>query len=129
MYKSTIEFASKNLSARERVKVKDTSDAISLDVATANATAAEPLLIEYDFHVILGIDNDKAENPHYSHLVIVDTAGTKFYTGSEAALRALTDITDELTDMEDDSEAIVLKFFRKPSNNYKGKEFITCALM
>lgn len=129
MYKSSVQFASKPLTARERIKIKDTSDAISLDTATAGTTAAESLLIEYDYHAVLAIENDKAENKNYNHLVIVDKAGTKFYTGSESVMRALSDICDELADMGDDGEPVVIKFFRKPSNNYKGKEFITCALV
>lgn len=129
MYKSSVEFASKTLTARERIKIKDTSDAVSLDIATTGTTAAEPLLIEYDYHAVLDIENDKAENKNYKHLVIVDKTGTKFYTGSESVMRALSDICDELADMGDDGEPVIIKFFRKPSNNYKGKEFITCALV
>lgn len=131
MYKSTVEFASKTLTARERIKIKDTSDALSLDTATAGTTAGNPLVIEYDFHAVLSIENDKAENKTYKHLVIVDKSGTKFYTGSDSVMRALSDICDELADLAEsgDSEPVYIKFFRKPSNNYKGKEFITCALM
>ena len=131
MYKASVAYASRELTARERIQIKDTADAISLDVATAGATAAAPLLIDYAFHAVISIHNDKADNKDYQHLVIVDTAGTKFYTGSDSFRRALEDIIDELTEegsYNTDDDTVTLKIFRKPSNNYTGKEFITGCL-
>lgn len=107
----------------ERVMCKDTSDAIPLD----EVTQQQPVVIDYAKHVILAIHNEKSDDKDYEKCVVIDTAGRKFVCGSATFCRELENIMDELSDNGIDSD-IHIKVYRKPSKNYKGKEFITCSL-
>ena len=122
-YEVTITESSKELNARDRIRVKDFSNAVSLD----DATQSGPVLISYDYHVLCHVHNSKSDNPEYDKCVVVDPSGTKYVTGSAAFIRSLKDI---LTECEGEIEPgeIVIECYRKPSKNYKGKDFITCSL-
>lgn len=109
--------------AYERVMCKDLGDAIPLD----EATAQEPVVIEYAKHLILGIHNEKAEDKDYEKCVVIDPDGRKFVCGSDTFRRELENIVDELSDAGITS-GFSIRVYRKPSSNYKGKEFITCSL-
>lgn len=71
---------SKDLKARERLFVKDTSDAIKLDEATAEGE----IIITPAYYAILGVHNEKADDVDYETYVVVDIAGNKFVTGSDS---------------------------------------------
>ena len=79
-YEVTITESSKELNARDRIRVKDFSNAVSLD----DATQSGPVLISYDYHVLCHVHNDKSDNPEYDKCVVVDPSGTKYVTGSAA---------------------------------------------
>ena len=121
-YSVNIKFASKVLSAKERVMLKDTTNAISLDEATQGA----PLIIDPDFYVTLEVHNDKSEDKDYLKHVIVDKAGTKYVTGSESFFTSFRAIMEE---MDGADEEFQIQAYRMPSKNYKGKEFLTCSIV
>lgn len=113
----------KDLTAKERVKIKDTTNAIRLDEATQGGA----IVIAYDYHAVLAIHNEKLDDPDYRQCVVVDTAGNKYVTGSESFFTSMSDIVDEMiaageTDFE-------LEVYRMDSKNYKGKQFITCSIV
>lgn len=113
----------KDLTARERVKIKDTTNAIKLDEATQGGA----VVIAYDYHAVLAIHNEKLDDPDYQQYVVVDTAGNKYVTGSESFFTAMTEIVDEMSAAgETDYE---LEVYRMDSKNYKGKQFITCSIV
>lgn len=113
----------KDLTARERVKIKDTTNAIKLDEATQGGA----IVIAYDYHAVLAIHNEKLDDPDYRQYVVVDTAGNKYVTGSESFFTSMTEIVDEMTAAgETDYE---LEVYRMDSKNYKGKQFITCSIV
>lgn len=113
----------KDLTAKERVKIKDTTNAIKLDEATQGGA----IVIAYDYHAVLAIHNEKLDDPDYRQYVVVDTAGNKYVTGSESFLTAMTEIVDEMSAAgETDYE---LEVYRMDSKNYKGKQFITCSIV
>lgn len=114
--------ASKELSARDRVAVKDTTNAIGLDDATKDS----PLVIAIDYYVELAVHNEKSEDKDYKKYVVVDKSGNKFVTGSESFFTAMLEIMDEMTDAGEDFE---IQVYRMPSKNYKGKEFLTCSIV
>lgn len=114
--------ASKELSARDRVAVKDTTNAIALDEATKDS----PLVIAIDYYVELAVHNEKSEDKDYKKYVVVDKSGNKFVTGSESFFTAMLEIMDEMTDAGEDFE---IQVYRMPSKNYKGKEFLTCSIV
>lgn len=113
----------KDLTAKERVKIKDTTNAIKLD----DATQGGAIVIAYDYHAVLAIHNEKLDDPDYRQYVVVDTAGNKYVTGSESFFTAMTEIVDEMSAAgETDYE---LEVYRIDSKNYKGKQFITCSIV
>lgn len=109
--------------AYERVMCKDLGDAIPLD----DATQQGPVVIEYEKHLILGIHNEKSEDKDYEKCVVIDPAGRKFVCGSATFRRELENLVAELSDAGIIS-GFNIKVYRKASNNYKGKDFITCSL-
>ena len=121
-FEAKIREASKQLSAKERVKFKDTTNAVQLDEATKD----EPVLIAPDFYVILDIHNDHSEDKDYVKYVIVSKEGTKYVTGSESFFSSFKAIVDEMGDTGEEYEVEV---YRLPSKNYKGKEFLTCSIV
>ena len=121
-YSVKIQLASKNLSAKERVAIQDTTNAIQLDEATQQGK----VLIEPDFYVELSVHNENSEDKDYTKYVVVDKSGNKYVTGSESFFTALKDILDEMADSD---EEFGVEVYRMPSKNYKGKEFLTCSIV
>ena len=125
-FKATIGLISKELTARERIMLKDTTDAIKLDEATQETDGG--ILVALSHYAVLDIHNEKSDTTDYKNYILVDTDGQKYVTGSESFYRAFTDIIDELTDAGEPVEGTTFKIYRHPSKNYSGKDFITCGL-
>ena len=120
-YSVLIKESSRELTAKQRIALKDTTGAVKLD----EATQVEPVIINVDMYAILAIHNEKSENPDYDNYIVVDKNGTKYVTGSASFWSSFMDI---FTEMEGEDEAWTLKVYRVPSKNYKGKDFITCSI-
>lgn len=119
-YEATITYTSRELTKYERVKFKDASFCIRLDEATKEGD----ILIDYDFHLVLDVHNEKAkDNKDYTQYIIVGKDGQAYLTGSKNIYNSLMDIVDE---MEGEDFSIIVT--RVPSKNYKGKEFLSCHL-
>lgn len=125
-YSSKVTYSSKELTAREKIKIKDVSACKKLDELTQNN---EHIIINVDFYAIVSIHNENADDTDYTNVVIVDKDGSRYVTGSNSFKRSLDDIMDELTDAGVlDEEDILIDVYTKPSKNYSGKSFITCSL-
>ena len=127
-YSCNVTSCSKKLSAPERIKIKDLSNAIALDSAE---TADTPLIITPDFYAELDVHNEKSKDKDYKKYVIVDTAGNKYTTGSESFWTAFKDIAGELAKATEEGEDVgdyAIEVYRLPSKNYAGKSFLTCSL-
>lgn len=122
-YNATIRECSKELSARERVLIKDTTNATSLDEATSDSDS--PLVISPDFYAVLDVHNEKSDNKDYTKYILVDKNGNKFVTGSDSFWNSFMEIMAEMED-EGDFE---IQVYRRESKNYKGKSFITCSIV
>ena len=86
------------------------------------------MVLDYDYHVILEIHNEKSKDrKDYQNVVVVDKDGTKYNTGSESFLTTLEDITGEM--LSAGEEDFSIEVYRKDSKNYKGKQFITCSVL
>ena len=121
-YSVNIREVSRSITAKERVKLKDTTNAISLDEVTQEGK----FVFEPDYYAILDVHNEQSEDKDYIKYVIVDKAGTKLVTGSESFFTSFKDIMGE---MEGCDEEFSIEVYRMPSKNYKGKEFITCSIV
>lgn len=122
-YKVTIKETSREFSARERIMLKDTSNAIKLDQAV---TPDSPVLIEPDAFAVLSIHNEKSDNVDYEVYVILDTAGNKFVTGSSSFWESFQEIWSEMLAEEEPYQIEARKI---ESKNYKGKHFLSCSII
>ena len=124
-YTTSITESSKELSVREKIKLKDLTSAIAIDKVIE---PEKPLVIAPDFYARISIHNEKLpENEQdYGTMVIVDKSGTKYYTGSDSAISSFVDIFDEMIDT---AEPFEIEFYKRESKNYSGKHFITCSLV
>lgn len=121
-YSVEIVQCSKELSHKERVKIKDTAGAIKLD----EVTQEQEVIIKPAMYAVLAIHNEKAENGDYNVYVVVDEGGTMYTTGSESFWTSFMNIYEEMRD--ETGEEWAVKAYRLPSKNYKGKDFITCSI-
>lgn len=119
-YKATIIETSRDLTARERLFIKDTSTAFKLDSLEAD----QELSFRPVDYAILNVESPKAEKP-YNTYVVVDEDGNKYVTGSESFWKAFEEIWEE---MYDEAEEYKIKVYKKESKNYQGKMFITCSI-
>ena len=110
------------LTAKQRIALKDTSDAIKLDtVCDENAVIIDPVA-----YVVLAIHNEKSDNVDYENYVIIDKNGDKYVTGSTSFWSSFIAIYDEMLDVD---EAWSIKAYKLDSKNYKGKKFLTCSII
>ena len=121
-YSVTISNSSKELTPKQRVMVKDTSDAIKLDDATKN----NDVIIDVDYFVVLDVHNEKSDNKDYKNYLLVDKSGEQYVTGSESFFTSFMDIYAEMITSDEEWK---IKAHRLPSKNYTGKEFLTCSLI
>lgn len=130
MYKSEITFASKELTKREKVMLSDVSSATKFDEVLKGVD--ETFDIEPVAYAVVSIENDKAKGEkQYEVIVILDAAGNKFVTGSQSFREAFIGIWDQMTDngVIAEGEEFSIRVYKRPSKNYSGKAFISCALI
>ena len=124
-YSVKIRESSKELSAKEKIALKDYSNATPLDSALNDI---DVLTITPVAYVILDVHNEKSkQDKDYVKYVLIDNGGNKFVTGSESFFTSFKDIFDTMAE-EAPGEEYSVDVLKKPSQNYKGKSFITCAL-
>lgn len=121
-YEVTIKETSKTLTAKERIQLKDTTDAIKLDKATQEAD----VIIDVDYYAELEIHNEKSDDKDYANYVIVAKNGNRYVTGSPSLWSSFINIFKE---MENETEAWSIKVYRMPSKNREGKDFLTCSVI
>ena len=122
-YEVKINSVSKELTARERVMLKDTRNAIKLDEAIKDT----PLVISPAYYAVLDVHNENSkEDKDFQNFVVVDTAGNKYVTGSTSFFEAFTEIVEEMSGTGEDYE---IEIYKLDSKNYKGKQFITCSIV
>ena len=121
-YSVEIKETSRELSAKERIALKDTSDATKLDVACDE----EAVIITPVAYAVLSIHNEKSDNKDYENYILQDINGEKFVTGSASFWNSFMDIYNE---MSGESEDWSIKAYKLDSKNYNGKKFITCSII
>lgn len=122
-YKATVESASWEMSAREKLRYTDFTDVIQID----EATQAGDIIIDVDKWVVVMVHNEKSDTMDYNKYVIIDKEGQVYVTGSESFWRSFIAIYEVMSDEE---EAVYsIKVYRRESKNYKGKDFLTCRII
>lgn len=129
-YEVKVSYSWKNISAREKIALKNFNTCESLDELLDGENNVE---IDVENYIVCDVHNIKAEGDKkdYKKYVIVDKSGTKYATGSPTFFRELTDIVSELEDSGEEgaTDNIVIRAYKRDSKNYKGKQFITCSLV
>lgn len=120
-FKVTIIDGSKEFTAREKIKVKDTSAMVLLN----DAVKTGDVIIDVDGFAVLSVENPKAESGEYTQTVLIDKNGTYYVTGSHSLHDSFIDI---YADMKDEQEPWSLRVYTKPSKNFSGN-FITCTIV
>ena len=121
-YSVEIKETNKELKAKERIALKDTSNATKLDEA---CNEGEVVITPVAF-AVLGIHNEKSDNKDYENYILQDVSGEKFVTGSASFWDSFMDI---YTDMSGEDEEWSIKAYKLDSKNYKGKKFLTCSII
>ena len=122
-YKATVEGASWEMSAREKLRYTDFTDVIQID----EATQAGDIIIDVDKWVVVMVHNEKSDTIDYKKYVIIDKEGQVYVTGSERFWRSFIAIYEVMSDEEETVYSI--KVYRRESKNYKGKDFLTCRII
>ena len=122
-YKVSIKEVSRDLTARERIMFKDTSNAVKLDEAIKENGS---LIITVADWAVLNIHNEKADDKDYENYIIRANDGTKYVTGSPSFWSAFSEIADE---MRGEDEEWAIEIYKMDSKNYKGKQFLTCSIV
>lgn len=122
-YEVKIIESSKELSARERISLKNFDEMISLDgvVNTENPR----LKIDVSGYVVVSVHNEKSDNVDYDKFIIIGKDGQRYITGSQPFFSSFKEIWDE---MKDENEDWGITVYKRESNNYKGKSFLTCTI-
>lgn len=124
-YSVKIAEISKEVTAKQRVMLKDTSNAIKLDAVITNND--EKVVINPDYYAVLNIHNEKSDtNKDYNNYMIVDKDGTKYITGSPSFWDSFNEIYEEMKDVDEDYS---IEVYKMDSKNYKGKKFLTCSIV
>lgn len=129
-FKVEITETATELTAKERIAIKDTTACVKLDEAVDEADkAGTKLVIDPVNFAVLEVHNEHAKegnNKDYKNYVLVDKNGTKYVTGSEAFFSSFKNIYDE---MKGENEEWAIEVYKSPSKNYTGKGFLTCSII
>ena len=127
-YSTKIVNASRELSVKEKITLKDFNDCVGLDTVV---TEEQGLIIDPDVIVEVDVHNERAkDDKDYTTIVILDKDGTKYNTSSNSLKESVQDIMEELADLDEADKAdLKIKVFKKPSKNYSGKFFLTATVI
>lgn len=116
---------SKTMTAKEKVRIKDFTNALQLDDFIK---PGEHFALDYDFHALMEVHNDRAkgDNKDYQKCVVVDKTGQSYITGSPSFITAMQEVLEE---MSESGEEFQLDCYKADSKNYSGKQFLTCTVI
>lgn len=122
-YKAMVESASWEMTAREKLRYTDLTDAIQLDEATQSGD----VIIDVDKWAVINVHNEKSDTVDYMKYVIIDKDEQVYVTGSESFWKSFVQIYEVMS--EEGETTYSIKVYRRESKNYKGKDFLTCRII
>lgn len=122
-YKAMVEDASWTMTAREKLRYTDLTDAIQLDEATQSGD----VIIDVDKWAVINVHNEKSDTVDYMKYVIIDKDEQVYLTGSESFWKSFVQIYEVMS--EEGETTYSIKVYRRESKNYKGKDFLTCRII
>lgn len=125
-YSVEITEASRDFTVREKLALKELGNAVGIDTALDEN---DSLIISPADYAVLAVHNDKAKDKKdYKKFVVIDTAGTKYVTGSESFFKNFIEIFETMKE-EAPEEEYQIECYKRPSKNYTGKNFISCSMI
>lgn len=119
MYKVSITETSAELTAREKLMMEYTTNAVRLNDIEGELT------ITPKAYAILHGEDDEGENDPYDKIIITDEEGQKYTTGSKAFRDNFLKIWNT---MAEENEPYQIKIYKVKSNKREGS-FITCSII
>ena len=121
MYKQNVIAASKELTKKDLLRLKDTSAALSLnDLVKPDGEKVRLIVTDYAF---LEVETDKET---FNKMILTDTDFNQYQTGSEVFCKSIQEIWDALDGEIDDG--MIIDVFKKKSNNQNGY-FLNCVFV
>lgn len=112
-----------DLTKKQIVAITTADDSLPLD---ATAEQGEFEIDDILGYVKVSIHNEKANgDKDYSKYIILCADGTSYSTGSESFMNTFISIFNQMEGEKDWG----IKVLRKPSKNFSGKYFLTCAII
>lgn len=126
-YSAEVTASIEELTARQRIAVKDFSSATKLnDLITEENPKVR---IDVENIVKISVHNEQSKgNNDYDVIVIISKDGEKYRTGSATAYTSAMEIYRELQAANELDGGFVLEFYKVKSNNFDG-DFIKCNLV
>lgn len=124
-YAVEIVSASRELTAKERVAAKFTSDCVRLDQATLESV--EDVTIVPDYWVTLRVHNENAKNDKdYDQFIVADKDGTRYLTGSKSFIESFLSIMEEMKDVDEPFKIVVNRI---ESTKRPGRQFLMAGIV
>ena len=124
MANTTFTFTSKELNARERIQLKDRSNAINIG---SLVDGAENLpVIDIDYFAVLHIEPDGEDKEPFDSYIFIDKNGAKYTTSSPSFWNAFFNIHQEL--IADGIEEMTIECYKAPCQNRQGS-YLACRLV
>ena len=125
-YKAKVVDSWKALSVKEKISYKETD---SFDKLDEIVPVDGELVITLANFITVEVENPKSENPNYNQYILLADNGDAYVTSSNTFCASLNSILDEIKDAgEDEVGDWQLKIYKRESNNFKGKHFLTCSI-
>ena len=118
-----IETSFTDLTSKQRVMLKDTTNAVKIDDVV---TPDNPLVLDICDYAVIQIHNENSDDKEYKQYMYITTDGLKYVSGSVSLFTSFLDIYEE---MKDSNEEYQIKIYKMPSKNYTNKHFITCSIV
>lgn len=131
MYTATIRECSKELTAKERVMLKDVSTCESINELAESAVIAETdFIFKPETWAIVDVHNDDSkDSKDYVCYVFIADDGRRYTTSSDSFYNAFINIANEMCKEDAKDEEWAIKVILTPSRNYKGKNVLTCTII
>ena len=125
-YKAKVVDSWKELSVKEKIAYKETDAYDKLDEMVTPDT---PLVVSLENYITIHVENPASENPEYNQYLVVTTEGDVYVTSSDTFDSSIKSILEEIDEAgEDEVGEWQLKIYKRESNNFKGKHFLTCSI-
>lgn len=127
MYKATVTTSSKELSARERIMMKDEKRHVKLNQMVSDSETQSVRFMPVAYAMVHVENPESTRSKEYEYLVVEDESGKTYATGSKSFIESFLGIWEEM-DTDNTGETFEIEVYRAPSKNYE-TGFLTCSIL